>query len=90
MESSSSLDRYRRVSEIDRRRMHLDEMAKHSSVLYCLALNCLQDNPKQRPAASLICNELQSYIHHQEAESPNLAASCKQDKLTLVQSLKSY
>jgi len=48
----------------------------------------LQNAPSSRPAASDICDELESYIKNFEKESASKVKKCKQDKLSLLWSLQ--
>lgn len=53
------------VPEKDRRRDHLDLMGKKHP-LYLLAVDCLHDNPRDRPSALIICERLEKVKHSQQ------------------------
>ena len=85
-----SENNYVKVSEIDRRKEFLDEMKNVSPCLHTLTLNCLQNEPLLRPAASWICTEFQMYKRELETEFPLLTSNYMQDKFSLVQSVQRY
>ena len=79
---------YVKMTEIDRRKEFIDQMANKSSLLRQIAIQCLYDEPSSRPVASKLCEELQRYIKGMETESEVVAKQYKQNKLDMLSSLQ--
>ena len=71
--------------EAQRRQEYLDLMNDYS-VLQTIAIQCLEDAPKDRPTASHICDRLLQYIKQLETELPLQTEQHKQSKLSLIHS----
>jgi len=88
VESKNDPNLYVKVLETDRRKEFLNLMGDISSFLQQLTYQCLQDAPSDRPVPSYICDELEKYMKKLEKESESEARQCKQDKLSLLWSLR--
>ena len=76
-----------KVPEVKRRQNYFDLMLS-TPLLRQIAMQCLQDNPIERPTASYICNELRGYLEQLEKESTVAVNHYKLDKLSLLQMLE--
>jgi len=79
---------YIKVSEVDRRMEYIDLMPSNNDLLKLITLQCLQDVPTCRPAASDICIKLEKHFQQFEVDSHEISKQYKQDKLFLIQSMQ--
>ena len=90
VQSTDDQSSFLKLSEVERRKELINQMtsSKHYTFQQ-LAIQCLQDESIKRPTASYLCSQLDKHIKVLEAELPELAKQCKEDKLYLIQLVQS-